>query len=74
MISDRRVLVESKSQVAKGDAEVTAIEKPEPWEAGGGMSGPHRKALRMLARVVMKIVREPWAKGMAECGRSDQEV
>ena len=30
MISDRRVLVESKSQVAKGDAEVTAIEKPEP--------------------------------------------
>lgn len=30
MILDRRVLVESKGQVARGDAEVAAIKKPKP--------------------------------------------
>lgn len=50
-------------QGPEGGAEVSTINKLTHWEAGGGMSSPHRNVLRMLARAVLKIVREPWAKG-----------
>lgn len=50
-------------QGPEGGKEVTTINKLTHGEAGGGMSSPHQKVLRMLARAVLKIVREPWAKG-----------